>query len=66
MIDVVGGLGEFGGFVVKGVARQTYDAEEACETLFGALLRPVERRSLRVGVDQDDAHVPLRAHSPAR
>ena len=37
------------------VARQTDDAEQARQRLRAALLGPVERRALRVGVDQRDA-----------
>jgi hypothetical protein len=40
---------------MEGVARNADDAEEPWQAFPGALLRPVERRALWVGVDQDDA-----------
>ena len=40
---------------MEGVARKADDAEEPRQAFPGALLGPVERRALRVGVDQGDA-----------
>ena len=53
--DVTGVSRQFGRFSMQRVARETDDAEEPRHALLGALLGPVERRSLRVGVDQRDA-----------
>jgi hypothetical protein len=53
--DVVGIAGEFRRLAVQRVARQPDDAEQAWEALLRALLGPVERRALRIGVDQGDA-----------
>ena len=46
---------ELGRLAMEGVARKADDAEEPRQAFPGALLGPVERRALRVGVDQDDA-----------
>jgi hypothetical protein len=46
--------GELGRFAVQRVASNADAAEESRQTLLGALLRPIERRSLWVGVDQRD------------
>src|SRR5271166_4190801 len=53
--DVAGVSREIGRFPMQRVARKADDAEEPRQTLLGALLRPVERRSLRARVDQRDA-----------
>jgi len=50
---------------MKRVAGKADDAEEPRQSFFCALLRPVERRALCVGIDQDDA-LASRAHCPAR
>ena len=52
---MVGVLPELGRLTMEGVARKADDAEESRRAFPGALLGPVERRALRVGVDQDDA-----------
>ena len=52
--DVIGVAGELGRFAVQRVARQADDAEQARHGLLGALRGPVERRPLRVGVDDRD------------
>jgi len=52
---VTGVSGEFGRLAGQRVAREADDAEEPRHAFLGALLGPVERRSLRVGVDQRDA-----------
>ena len=52
--DVIGVAGEFRRLAMQRVARQADDAEQARQALPGALLGPVERRALRVGVDQRD------------
>lgn len=53
--DVTGVSREFGCLPMQRVAREADDAEEPRHAFLGALLRPVERRSLRIGVDQRDA-----------
>jgi hypothetical protein len=53
--DVTSVSGELGRFAVQRVASKADAAEESRQTLLGALLRPIERRSLWVGVDQRDA-----------
>ena len=58
MIDI---LGDFGGFTVQSVAREADYPEEPWKAFLGALLRPVERRPLWVGVNEDD---PLASTSP--
>src|SRR5579872_448508 len=45
---------ELGGFAMQRVAREADDAEQAVMASACALLGPVERRALRVGVDQRD------------
>jgi hypothetical protein len=52
---VIDGAGKLGGFAVQRVARQADDAKQARQALARALLRPVEGRALRVGVDEGDA-----------
>ena len=52
---MVGVLPELGRLTMEGVARKADDAEESRRAFPGALLGPVERRALRVGVDQSDA-----------
>jgi len=52
MIDVARQLRRF---AVERVARQADDTEQPLQSLPAALLRPVECRSLWVGVDQRDA-----------
>jgi hypothetical protein len=53
--DVTGVSRELGRLSMQSVARKADDAEEPRQTFLGALLRPVERRSLWVRVDQGDA-----------
>ena len=53
--DHVGIARQLGRFPVQRVTRQADDAEQARQTLVLTLLRPVQRRALWVGVDQDDA-----------
>ena len=53
--DVKGVSRELVRLVVQRVAREADDAEEPRHAFLGALLGPVERRSLRVRVDQRDA-----------
>ena len=53
--DVAGVSRELGRLAMEGVARKADDAEEPRQAFLGALLGPVERRALRVGVDQGDA-----------
>jgi hypothetical protein len=53
--NVAGVLREVGGLTMEGVARKADDAEESRQAFPGALLRPIERRALRVGVDQGHA-----------
>ena len=58
MIDVAG---ELRCFTMERVAGQADDAEQPPQSFPAALLRPVERGPLRIGVDQRDA---LPAASP--
>jgi hypothetical protein len=51
MIDIARQLGRL---TVERVARQADDAEQARRVLAGALLRPVERRTLGVRIDERD------------
>ena len=51
---MIGVPGEFGRLAMQRVTRQADDAEQAVETPARALLGPIERRALRVGVDQRD------------
>lgn len=53
--DVIDIACQFGRFAVERIARQADDAEQTRQTLMCALLRPVERRALRVRVDQRNA-----------
>ena len=53
--DVIGVARELRRFAMERVAREADDAEQPRQGPPGALLRPVERRALRVGVDQRDA-----------
>src|SRR5690606_12438492 len=52
--DVIGIARKLGRFAMKRVARQADDAEQARQALAGALLRPVESGTLRVGIDDGD------------
>src|SRR6185437_12725382 len=52
--DVIGMPAELEGFAMQRVAREADDAEQAAMAPACALLGPVERRALRVGVDQRD------------
>ncbi len=52
---MVGVAGQLGRFTVERVAGQADDTEQPLQPLPAALLRPVERRALRIGVDQGDA-----------
>ena len=53
--DVTGISRELGRLPMQRVAREADDAEEPRQAFLGALLGPIERRSLRVRVDQRDA-----------
>jgi hypothetical protein len=53
--DETGVSREFGRLPMQRVARDADDSEAPRHAFLGALLGPVERRSLRVGVDQRDA-----------
>src|ERR1700676_2795936 len=53
--DVVGIAGEFGRLQVQRIAGKADDAEQPWPALLQPLLGPVERRALRIGVDQGDA-----------
>jgi hypothetical protein len=53
--NVAGVSRELGRLTMEGVARKADDAEEPRQAFPGPLLGPVERRALRVCVDQDDA-----------
>jgi hypothetical protein len=53
--DVVGVAGQLRRFTVERVAGQAHDTEQPLQPFPAALLRPVERRTLRVGVYQRDA-----------
>ncbi len=52
---MVGVAGQFRRFSVERVAGQADDTEQPLQPLPAALLGPVERRPLRIGVDQRDA-----------
>ena len=52
---MIGVAGHLRRLTVQRVARQADDAEQPREALPGALLGPVERRALRIGVDQGDS-----------
>ena len=52
---MIGVAGELGCFAMQRIARQADDAEETRQAFAGALFGPVERRALRIGVDEDDA-----------
>ena len=53
--DVIGVAGQLGRFAMQRVARQADDAEQPRQPFPCPLLRPVERRALRIGVDQGDS-----------
>ena len=53
--DMIGIASEFGRLPVQRIAGEANDAEQAGLARMLPLLRPVERRSLRVRVDQRDA-----------
>jgi len=55
---VVGIAGQFGRFPMQRVTRQADGAEQPRQAFTAALLRPIQRRALRVGVDQRDALTP--------
>src|SRR3546814_4682311 len=40
---------------MKRIPRQTDDTKQACQAFTRSLLRPVERRALGIGVDENDA-----------
>src|SRR3546814_15231060 len=40
---------------MKRISRQTDDTKQACQAFTRSLLRPVERRALGIGVDENDA-----------
>lgn len=42
-------------FPVQRISCQTDDTEQALQPLTGTLLRPVQRRALRIGIDQGHA-----------
>ena len=52
---MIGIAGEFGRFAMQRVAGEADDAEQARRPAAAALLRPIEGRALRVGIDQCDA-----------
>lgn len=51
MVDTAG---QFRRFMVQRIACETDDAEQPWQALRCALLRPVERRALRIGIDEQD------------
>ena len=53
--DVIDVARDLRRLAMERVARQADDAEQARQALLGALLGPVERRALRVGVDERDS-----------
>src|SRR3546814_9710006 len=53
--DVIDVARQLRRFTVERVARQADNAEQPLQSLPAALLRPVQRGTLRVGVDQRDA-----------
>src|SRR3546814_13141591 len=53
--DVIDVARQLRRFTVDRVARQADNAEQPLQSLPAALLRPVQRGTLRVGVDQRDA-----------
>ncbi|MNV59985.1 hypothetical protein D3C71_1524350 [compost metagenome] len=52
--DVIGPFGEFWSFLVQCFPCQADGAEQSGQGLLVAPLRPVQRRALRVGIEQDD------------
>src|SRR4051812_17348546 len=52
---MVGVTGQLRCFAMQGIPSQADDTEQPLQPLPAALLRPVERRALWVGVDQRDA-----------
>jgi hypothetical protein len=56
--DVIGIARQLRRFPVQGIARQADDAEQPPPVLTRPLLRPIQRRTLRIGVDEGHALAP--------